>query len=68
MVAGPILAVYCIQLLLTITCPFSKYFQILYIFDQIFKFPSLFSTFLCPSPEKSLPMPLLSRIGPGCTY
>ena len=33
---GPILAVYCTQLLHAFTCPFSKCFQSLYIFAQIF--------------------------------
>ena len=33
---------YCTQLLHGITCPFSKYFQILYIFAQIFKYFALF--------------------------
>ena len=45
MVSGPIPAVYCMRLSHTITCPFSKYFQILYIFDQIFKYFSLFQHF-----------------------
>ena len=39
---GPILAVYCVQLSHAITCPFSKYFQILYIIAQIFKYFALF--------------------------
>ena len=38
---GPILAVYCVRLSHAITCP-SKYFQILNIFDQIFKYFALF--------------------------
>ena len=42
MVPGPILAVYCMRLSHTITCPFSKYFQVLYIFAQIFKYFSFF--------------------------
>ena len=29
-----------------ITCPFSKYFQILFIIDQIFKYSALFQNFL----------------------
>ena len=41
MVSGSIPAVYCMQLSHTITCPFPKYFQILYIFAQIFKYFSL---------------------------
>ena len=40
--AGPILAVYCVQLSHTITWHFSKYFQILYIFVQILKYFALF--------------------------
>ena len=38
---GPILAVYCVRLSHAITCP-SKYFQIMNIFDQIFKYIALF--------------------------
>ena len=45
MTPGPILAVYCMQLSPTIACPFSKYFQILYIFAQIFKYFALFQHF-----------------------
>ena len=45
MVPGPILAVYCMKLLRPITCPFLKYFQILYIFSQIFKYSALFQNF-----------------------
>ena len=50
---GPILAVYCMRLLHTITCPFSKYFQILYIFVQIFKYFPFFPISLCSFSEKS---------------
>ena len=39
---GPILAVYCVQLSHAIMYLFSKYFQILYIFEQIFKYFALF--------------------------
>ena len=39
---GSILAVYSVQLSHAITCLFSKYFQILYIFEQIFKYFALF--------------------------
>ena len=45
MVSGSIPAVYCMQLSHTVTCPFSKYFQILYIFAEIFKCFSLFQHF-----------------------
>ena len=41
----PILAVYCLQLSHAITCHFSKYFQILYIFAQIFKYFAIFQHF-----------------------
>ena len=44
----PILAVYCVQLSHAITCPFSKYYQVVYIFAQIFKYFALF----CPFSEK----------------
>ena len=37
MVKGPFLAVYCVQQLHAIACPFSKHLQILYIFAQISK-------------------------------
>ena len=46
MFPGPILAIYCVQLLHAITCPFTKYFQILYIYAQIFKYLILFCPFL----------------------
>ena len=49
--AGPVLGVYCMQLSHAITCPFSKYFQISYIFAQIFKYFA-FSKFICPFSEK----------------
>ena len=42
-----------------ITYPFSKYFQILYIFAQIFKYFALFNIFL-PFLWKIARMPLLS--------
>ena len=42
---GPILAVYCVRLSHAITCPFSKYFQILYIFAQISKYFTAFQHF-----------------------
>ena len=60
---GPILAVFYVRLSHAITCPFSKYFQILYIFVQIFKYFALFHTFL-PFFWKIARMPLLSR-GPA---
>ena len=44
--AGPILAEYCALLSHAVTCPFSKNFQILYIFAKIFKYFALFRTFL----------------------
>ena len=53
---GPILAVHCMQYSHAITCPFSKYFEILYIFVKIFKDFALLWKITC--------MPLLSRIGP----
>ena len=62
--ARPILAVYCLQLLHEITCRFSKYFQILYIFTQIFKYFALFQHFFVLF-LKTATMPLLSRISPG---
>ena len=43
---GPILAVCCVPLSHKITCPFSKHFQILYIFAKIFKYFALFRAFL----------------------
>ena len=51
----PILAVYCVRLSHAITFLFSKYFQILYIFAQIFKYFVLFELFLCSFSEKSHP-------------
>ena len=68
--AGPFLAVYCVRWSDKITCPFWKYFQVKYIFAQIFKYFVLFcpfKTFLClfsPFFWKITRMPLLSRIGP----
>ena len=59
-ISGPFLAVYCVQQSHTITCPFSKYFQILYIFVQIFKY---FAPFL-PFFWNIARMPLVSRVGP----
>ena len=53
---GPILAVYYMQLLHAITCSFSKCFQILYIFAQIFKHFVPFSIFL-PFFENLQPCP-----------
>ena len=44
--AGPILAVYCTPLSHAVTCPFSKKFQILYIFAKSFKYFALSRTFL----------------------
>ena len=71
---GAILAVYCMWLLHAITCPFSKYCQILYIFAQIFKyfaficsFFDIFHPFL-PFFWKIACMPLLSRIGPDIFF
>ena len=70
--SGPILAVYCVRLSHAITCPFSKYFQILYIFTQIFKYLALscliLTFFTCPFLPfswKIACMSLLSRIGPA---
>ena len=57
MVPGPILAVYCIQLMHTVTCPFSKYFQILYIFAQIFKYFALSQHFLALFLKNRYPFP-----------
>ena len=42
---GPILVVYCVRLSHAITCLFSKYFQIQYIFVQILKYFALFQHF-----------------------
>ena len=63
-------AVYCVRLSHAITCPFSKYLQMLYIFAQILKYFALFCSFqtfpfwpfICPFSKKR--MPLLCRIGP----
>ena len=52
-ISGAILEVYFVLLLHAITYPFSKYFQVLYIFAQIFKY--ILSTFLCLFSEKSHP-------------
>ena len=57
MVPRPIPAVYFMRLSRTITRAFSKYFESLYIFDQIFKYFSLFQH-LCLFSEKSQPLPL----------
>ena len=54
--SGPILPVHCVQLLLAIIWPFSKYFQILHIFAQIFKYFALFNIF-CPFSENLHPCP-----------
>ena len=43
---GPFLAVCCKQSSHAITCPFSNYFQILYIFAPIFQYFALFCPFL----------------------
>ena len=53
-----------------ITCPFSKYFQFLGIFAQVFKYFTFFDLFniFCPVLPffwKIACMPLLFRIGPG---
>ena len=61
---GPFLAVYCVRQSHINISSFSKYFQILYIFAQIFK--CFFALFL-PFFWKIMHMPLLSRIGPD-TY
>ena len=42
MVSRPILAVYCMRLLHTIACPFSKYFQILLFLSKFVKYLPLF--------------------------
>ena len=55
--AVPFLAVYCMQLSHAITCPFSKYFQILYSFPQVFKYFALFLTCFCPFSENLLACP-----------
>ena len=58
MAPGPILAVYCMQLShATIACPFSKYFQILYIFAQIFKYFALFQHFFVLFLKNCYPCP-----------
>ena len=46
------------------TCTFSKYFQILYIFAQIFKYFALFQHLFALFLKKIAPMPFLSRKGP----
>ena len=61
-------SVYFMQLSHTITCLFSKYFEILYIFAQIFKYFSIFQHFFALFMKNHSPFPLLSRIGPGCIY
>ena len=61
--AGPLPSVCCMQLSHAVTCPFSKYFQILYIFAHISKYFALFNISL-PFFWKIAPMPLLSRINP----
>ena len=48
--------------------PFFKIFSNFVHFCPNFQMFCPFSTFICPFSEKWLPMPLLSRIGPGCTY
>ena len=49
-------------------CPLSKYFAILCIFAQIFKYFPLFQHFLAYFLKNQNSFPLLSRIGPGCIY
>ena len=52
--SGPFLAVHYVRLSHTITCPFPKYFKILYISAQIFKSFALFNIFwlfFCPFSE-----------------
>ena len=44
--SGPILAVCCVRLSHAFNCTILKYFQILYIFAQIFKYVALFQHFL----------------------
>ena len=48
--------------------PFFKIFSNFVHFCPNFQIFCPFSTFLCPFSQKWLPMPLLSRIGPGCSY
>ena len=68
LIPGPFLAVYCMWLSHTITCPFSKY-QILYFFAQIlniFPFFVFFKNIFCLFLHffwKMVCIPLLSRIG-----
>ena len=57
MVSGPLQAVYFMQLSHKITCPFSKYFQILYIFAQIFKYFPLFQHFFAIFLKNHSPSP-----------
>ena len=64
MLSGHILAVSCMRLSNTWGCPFSKIFQSLYIFAQIFKYFAFFVLFL-PFFWKIAHMPLLSRAVPG---
>ena len=45
-----------------------KIFSNFVYFSPNFQIFCLFSTFLCHFSQKSLPMPLLYKIGPGCTY
>ena len=61
---GSFLAIYCVQLWHAITCPFSNYFLVLYIFAQIFKYFALFCPFFSSFFWKIACIPLLSRIGP----
>ena len=65
MVKGPFLAVYCVQQSHAITCPFSKYFQILYIFAQISKYFALFKHFFCPFLGKSHACPYFLELALG---
>ena len=44
-ITGPILAIYCVRLSHAITCPLSKYCQILYMFPQIVRYFLLFQRF-----------------------
>ena len=62
-ISGDILAVSSMRQLHAWDCPFSKYFQILYIFVQIFKYFALCCPFF-PFFWKIACMHLLSRIGP----
>ena len=48
--------------------PLLKIFSSFVHFFPNFQIFCLFSTFLCHFSQKSLPMPLLYKIGPGCTY